>query len=116
MTSSQTGSHLEMPGTLTRGPYSLPTPWLLLLPHPCLSVTPCSSPQMWMSAASTGEVAALAVSTLLAATSVPAPQATAGCTGMARIAQVGIALCWPQLALPFQGFWKATHSTLRKVR
>lgn len=48
---------------------------------------------MWMNAASTGEVAALAASTLLAATSVPAQQARAGCTGMAKIAQVGSALC-----------------------
>lgn len=58
---------------------------------------------MWMSAASTGEAAALAASTLQAATSVPAPQARAGCTGMAKIAQVGGTLCWPELALHFWG-------------
>ena len=56
-----------------------------------------------MNAASTGEVAALAASTLLAATSVPAQQARVGCTGMAKIAQVGSALCWPKMTLPFQG-------------
>ena len=58
---------------------------------------------MWMSAASTGEAAALAASTLLAATSVPAPQAKAGCTGTGKTAQVGGALCWRKLALQFQG-------------
>lgn len=56
-----------------------------------------------MSAASIGEVAALAASTHLAATSVPAQQARAGSTGMARIAQVGSALCWPPPALQFWG-------------
>lgn len=77
---------------------------------------------MWMSAASTGEVAALAASTLLAATSVPAQQARAGCTGMARIAQVGSTLCWPLMALQFNeggqgesGAWLARSSMLRKV-
>ena len=59
---------------------------------------------MWMSAASTGEVAASAASTLLAATSVPAQLARAGCTGMAKIAQVGSTLCWPELALHFCGW------------
>lgn len=54
---------------------------------------------MWMSAASTVEVAASAASTLLAATSVPVPVARAGCTGTAKIAQVGNTLCWPELAL-----------------
>lgn len=92
--------YLRVPGTLTQNPHSLPTPWLLLLPHHCLS--PCSFPQMWMSAASTGEAATLAASTLLAATSVPA-QARAGCTGMGRIAQVGSTLCWLKLDLQFQG-------------
>jgi hypothetical protein len=45
----------------------------------------------------------LAASTLLAATSVPAQQARAACTGMARIAQVRGALCWLDIALWFQG-------------
>lgn len=58
---------------------------------------------MWMSAASIGEVAASAASTLLAATSVPAQLARAGSIGTAKIAQVGSALCWPPPALQFWG-------------
>lgn len=51
-------------------------------------------------------------STLLAVTSVLAQQARAGCTGMAKIAQVGSALCWLQLTLQF---WAAGELRSCKV-
>lgn len=64
-----------------------------MLPVPRHLTCPFPVSQMWTSAASTAEAAALAASTPQAATNVPAPQAMAGCTGMAKIAQVRGALC-----------------------